>query len=414
MKHVLIIGGGASGMAAAVSAARHGAAVTVMEKKEMPGKKILSTGNGRCNLTNMDMKAVYFRGGNREAIERVLASFGAEDTLRFFGEMGLMVKTRGTLVYPANDQAAAVREALSLEMKRMGVRVSVHTAVKEAGYQNGIFFVKAEGPQGMIKETADALILSCGGKAAPALGSDGSGYLFSSSFGHSLVRPVPALVQLRSDESFLGKTSGVRADARISLLVEGEKAAEAEGEIQFTDYGLSGIAVFQTSRFAARAVSENRKVEAVLDFIPALSREEFASFLRGRRKVFAQNTAEEFLHGVFHRKLVPVILTRSRIRWKEKVEYLAEEQMEGLAAVCKAFRVRITGTNAFDQAQVCAGGIPLQEIKIPSMESVMVKNLYLTGELLDVDGMCGGYNLQWAWATGFLAGAAAARKGNHQ
>lgn len=397
-------------MTAAVSAARQGASVTVIEKKEMPGKKILSTGNGRCNLTNMNMGAVYYRGGDAQDIETVLSSFGAGDALRFFAELGLMTKKRGTLVYPANDQAAAVREALAMEMKRLGVQVCTLTEAKKVCKKKGRFYVQTEGEEGAADYTADAVILSCGGRAAPALGSDGTGYRLAASLGHSIVSPVPALVQLRSEEGFFGKISGVRADAKVCLYIDGRKAAEDEGEIQFTDYGLSGIAVFQVSRFAAAAVRENRQVKVELDFVPGMGEEQFAALLLSRKPVFAQNTAEEFLHGIFHRKLVPVLLTRSRIRWKEKVANLRERELAELAKVCKRFPIRISGTNSFDQAQVCAGGVPLCEIDKPAMESVLVTDLYLTGELLDVDGICGGYNLQWAWATGYLAGLSAAKK----
>ena len=251
---ILIAGGGASGMTAAIAAARRGARVTILEKKEMPG---------RCNLTNMDMEAVYFRGGDRGTIEQVLAAFGPEDTLRFFAELGLMTKARGTLVYPVCDQAAAVREALAMELKRLGVEVRTGVTVERAeagaeGFRLGL--VGADGTRASC--AGDALILATGGKAAPALGSDGSGYALAKKLGHTLVRPLPALVQLRSDAGFTGKLSGVRVEARVSLYVEGEDAASDTGEVQFTDYGLSGIPVFQVSRFAARALDRKKQVYA--------------------------------------------------------------------------------------------------------------------------------------------------------
>ena len=406
---ILIAGGGASGMTAAIAAARRGARVTILEKKEMPGKKILSTGNGRCNLTNMDMEAVYFRGGDRGTIEQVLAAFGPEDTLRFFAELGLMTKARGTLVYPVCDQAAAVREALAMELKRLGVEVRTGVTVERAeagaeGFRLGL--VGADGTRASC--AGDALILATGGKAAPALGSDGSGYALAKKLGHTLVRPLPALVQLRSDAGFTGKLSGVRVEARVSLYVEGEEAASDTGEVQFTDYGLSGIPVFQVSRFAARALDRKKQVYARLDFLPDMSREEVRRFLEERWPVFADNTAEEFLHGLFHRKLAPVLLSGSRIRWKEKMRDVDGDALSRLAGVCKSLRMDITDTNSFDQAQVCAGGVPLEEVCGETMESRLTPGLFLAGELLDVDGMCGGYNLQWAWTTGWLAGNSAA------
>lgn len=404
---ILIAGGGASGMTAAIAAARQGASVTILEKKEMPGKKILSTGNGRCNLTNTDMRAVYFRGGERETVDKILSKFGPEDTLRFFAGMGLMTKTRGTLVYPVNDQAAAVREALAMELKRLDVQVCTGVTAERIQRSKGCFHVFTSGAAGKHTYTGDALVLSAGGKAAPALGSDGSGYTLASSMGHTIVKPLPALVQLRSDESFLGKTSGVRADARIELYAGERPEASDTGEIQFTDYGISGIPVFQVSRFASDALSRGQNVKAVLDFMPGIPDRDFAVFLSGRKKIFSENTAEEFLHGLFHRKLAPVLLTRARIRWKEKMADVEDEALTRLAAVCKHFTINITGTNSFEHAQVCSGGVPLSEIEPDTMQSRIVEGLFIAGELLDADGMCGGYNLQWAWATGYLAGKAA-------
>lgn len=395
-------------MAAAVSAARRGASVTILEKKEMAGKKILSTGNGRCNLTNMDMKAVYFRGGDQESIQTVLSGFGSEDTLRFFSGMGLMTKTRGTLVYPCNDQAAAVREALSMELKRLGVQILTGTVVKKALSAKGRFCLEAEGPEGHVRQTGDRLILAMGGKAAPALGSDGSGYQTAADFGHRIIRPLPALVQLRSGDPSFKKLAGIRADAAVMLYIDDKPAASDQGEIQFTDYGISGIPVFQVSRFAAEALDRNQKVTAVLDLAPWSEGEELTQLFVRRQAVFLENTAEEFLHGIFHRKLAPVLLTRACIRWKEKVKQIDQESLKRLAAVCKRFEVPVAGTNSFEQAQVCAGGVPLDEICPETMESRICPGLYLTGELLDVDGMCGGYNLQWAWSTGYLAGMSAA------
>lgn len=397
-------------MTAAIAAARQGASVTILEKKEMPGKKILSTGNGRCNLTNMDMKAAYFRGGDPGTVKKVLASFGAEDTLRFFAGLGLLTKTRGTLVYPSNDQAASVREALAMELRRLHVDVRTGFAVCAAEQKEGRFHVTAKGPEGDVRLTGDALILAAGGMAAPALGSDGSGYRLAGSFGHRIIRPLPALVQLRSVESFLKKTAGVRTDGTVRLYADGRLAAQDTGEIQFTDYGLSGIPVFQVSRFASAALAEGRKVQAVLDLLPGLQPEELSALFEARRQTFAGNTAEEFLHGIFHRKLAPVLLTQSRIRWKDKVADIAPGAMQKLARVCKALELEITGVNRFDQAQVCAGGVDLTEVVPDTMESALVRGLYLTGELLDADGLCGGYNLQWAWATGYLAGRAAGQR----
>lgn len=407
MRKVLVIGGGAAGMTAAVFAARQGAYVTVLEQKDLTGKKILSTGNGRCNLTNLSMGPEYYRGGDSAFVGRVLEAFSAEDTLAFFESLGLETRARGTYVYPLSGQAAAVREALAMELRRREVQVLLKARARTLRRTKKGWEVRADVDGEERVCTADRVILAAGGRAFPALGSDGSGYTLAKMAGHSLEPVLPALVQLRSGEGFFKKLSGVRADACVRLLVEKEPVAEDTGEVQFTDYGLSGIPVFQVSRYASRALRQGRQVTAVLDFLPDRDREEVAAALKRRRGLFAENSAEEFLHGIFHRKLAAVLLTRSRVRWQEKAGELTEEMLGALTDMCKRFEVPVTGTNSFEQAQVCAGGVPLGEVRADTMESLAAPGLYLAGELLDVDGMCGGYNLQWAWATGAIAGRSA-------
>lgn len=404
-KKVAVIGAGASGITAAIAAAREGASVTLIEHKDRIGKKILSTGNGRCNFTNEYMKPDCFRGEDASIVRHVLEKFGTAETLRFFSEIGLVAKSKmGGYYYPKSEQASAVADVLSLELKRLDVTVLLDTHVTEIKKKKD-FFIKTDA--GNLN--ADCVILATGGKASSVLGSDGSGYALAKAFGHSIAPVVPALVQLQGKGTFFKQVSGVRADAKVSLYVDGIYTACDTGELQLTNYGISGIPVFQISRFASMALYEKKKCKVLIDFMPDMETTGLLSFFLTRKEQNVRKTAEEFLIGIFNKKLIPVLLYASGIDKKETAEKLTEEKLLKLAEKCKAFEIEITGTNSFEQAQVCAGGVRTGELDADTMQSKYVKDLYITGELLDVDGICGGYNLQWAWATGYIAGSHAAK-----
>lgn len=409
MNKIAVVGGGASGLVAAIAAARmnHQAQITIYEKKDSAGKKILATGNGRCNLTNKDMRTSCFRSENILFVENVLGKFGYEDTIAFFDSLGLMTKSRGYYVYPLSDQASTVLELLKLELKRLHVNICTDMQITEINPVSGGFSIKTDKDKKMKK--ADAVILACGGKANSKLGSDGSGYTLAKSLGHSMVPVVPALVQLKVKNHPFAKASGVRTDAGVTAICNGKEMASDHGELQITAYGISGIPVFQISRYIARALYEKHPAKVRIDFLPGQTEDQLLTLLLQRKKGRESMTCADYLIGIFHQKLIPRFLEQARIRMHTKVEELSMQQIESLVQVVKNTVVTIETTNGFDNAQVCAGGIRTEEIDVDTMESKYIKNLYLTGELLDVDGICGGYNLQWAWATGYLAGVAAAR-----
>lgn len=407
MKTIGIIGGGASGLAAAITAAREGGArVFILEHQEKAGRKLLSTGNGRCNLTNEKMEASCFRSREMKAVRQVLEYFGHEETLRFFHSLGLLTKSKNGYVYPRSAQAATVLRHLIQEAERLGVQIYTCIHVTGIRFQKGRFHIQA----GQKAYEADRVILSTGGKAAPVLGSDGSGYELASRLGHSLVPITPALVQLKIKNHPFSKASGVRVDAGVKILADGRCLSEDTGEVLLTAYGLSGIPVFQVSRYAAGALPEKKKVQAELDFLPDLSEDEIFHYFLKQKKTRGGLPASVFLNGIFPDKLVPGILALVQIPIRERAEKVSETVLRRLAYQCRHTRLLIEDTNGYDNAQVCAGGVDLKEIDCRTMQSRLVKGLYLTGELLDVDGICGGYNLQWAWATGYLAGKAAAKK----
>ena len=404
MRRVVVVGGGASGLVAAISAARNGAKVTLVEQKDQVGKKILSTGNGRCNLTNTYMGLQCFRGDDMSLVSEVIAKFGTEKTIRFFEDLGVLLKERNGYVYPFSDQASTILDALRLELKNLKIDVATEQKVKFITKRNSGFRVTTDNE----KFDCNAVILATGGKAAAVLGSDGSGYDLAKELGHHLSPVVPALVQLKGQGEYFKQIAGVRTQAKVSLYVNQEFTASDVGELQLTNYGISGIPVFQISRYVAKALYEQKKVYVDIDFLPQMDEEEFETWMQKRILNHGGKTAEEFAIGLFHKKIATMLLKEAKIPPQIVIKEVYEEKIHKFMKLCKCFRVTIQGTNDFEQAQVCAGGIKTTEVR-STMESIYHKDLYLTGELLDVDGMCGGYNLQWAWATGFIAGENAAK-----
>lgn len=402
---IAIVGGGASGLMAAYTAAGSGAAVTVYEKNDRVGKKLLSTGNGKCNFSNLEMDETHYYSDNTEFIKAVLARFGAVDIVRFFESAGMLSKDKNGYLYPYSEQASTVLDTFRILMKERNVRVRTGEMVTGiVGMRDEkIKVCTAEGT-----EVYDKVILACGGKAAPKTGSDGNGYELLRKLGHTIHKTVPALVQLQVKEDFMKAISGVRAECKLTLFVDGKKQASERGEIQFTDYGISGIVTFQISRIAAYALSENRQVHVSVDFLPNQTPEELENFIRAKKSNAGKEvTCEEFITGLLNKKLMMKFLSLLNISPAAKVSVLDEKAIKRLADICKDFKLTVKGTNSFEQAQVTAGGIPLKEVT-ENLESRILKNCFITGELLDVDGKCGGYNLQWAWATGYIAGKEAA------
>ena len=411
MKRILIVGGGASGMMAAIAAAKSGGKVTLLEKNKQVGKKILVTGNGRCNLTNRDQSLEHYRSSDPSFVARVLDQVGMYDTLRLFTEWGIFTRSRNGYLYPYSDQAASVAEVLRLEAERLGVKMALNTEALEILRTEEGFQVKTEG----WSYPADAVILTAGSKAAPETGSDGSGYQFAKELGHRMVKPLPALVQLRCREKFYEKLAGVRMDAKVDIFVGEELLASDQGEVQFTRNGISGIPVFQVSRYAVRALEEGKQVRAVLNLMPLFDKEQFLTFLRNRSEKNGYKTGEQFLTGLLPAKMGSCILERSGLgKSKKRAADWTEGEIRKILEAILAFETEITGSGDFTQAQVCSGGVELKEVRPETMESRIIPGLYFAGEVLDVDGACGGYNLQWAWSSGWLAGVSAAASGEEK
>ena len=408
----IIIGGGAAGLMAAITAAENGAGVTILEHMPRVGKKILSTGNGKCNLTNLDMRPDCYRCGTADFPMTAIGRFSVADTVSFFRRLGVVVTDRNGYVYPASGQAQTVLDALREKAESLGIRIVTECRPETVERDGTGFCVRTS--CGAFQ--GDFLILAAGSKAAPATGSDGSGYDLAASLGHKIVKPLPALVQLKCRGDFFRSIAGVRTEAEVSLYTAGKHGelgdllASDRGELQLTDYGISGIPVFQVSRYASEALDRKKRVLAVLDFFPSLKDEELFSLLKEQRMYLSDRKAEGFLNGIFHKKLAALFLKAAGVRGEEMAGRLSDKKLLAAAELIKRTVVEVTAANSFDKAQVCMGGVRVKDVDPCTMESRLVPGLYFAGEILDVDGICGGYNLQWAWSSGYAAGASATGK----
>ena len=494
-RKVIVAGAGASGLVAAIAAAREGAEVTVLEAMDRPGRKLLLTGNGRCNLTNMDpeLSARYYGSGQGLA-QSVTERFGAEQTRRFFEELGLLTIERNGYVYPYSMQSSAVLDVLLAELRRLKVKLKFNEKIVKVEKKEAVETVCAENQdskfeQGQEQEQkqkqkqdrignerrqsvcwevktsswsyqADAIVLACGSRCLPKTGSDGSGYRLAAQLGHRIITPRPALAALNCSGDFYASLAGVRCRARVMLLADGQPVKEEIGELQWTKYGVSGIVVFQLSRFAyaedlrrfdsacARQTGQSARQIGVqytlsIDLLPEFEHAYLTRLLSARASELSKETAAVLLKGMLHEKLIPIILAKARIqksqtcrdlfhphcdgasaRIKESqtgrelsdatgagksqlIEKSSDGTIDKLVSCMKAFTIPVTGVRSFDECQACSGGVDCREIVGETLESKLHRNLYFAGELLDVDGPCGGYNLQWAWASGYIAGQAA-------
>lgn len=411
MKSVAVIGGGASGMMAAVSAAENGAKVSVFERNDRIGKKILMTGNGKCNFSNRKLGMEHYNGMYKERLPEIFSQFTVEDTTAFFHRAGMLTRERNGYLYPFSEQASTVLDILRLELNRrqVDIRLTSYIDRVEKDKCNGNFLLWTDGK----KESFDSVIIACGGAAAPKTGSDGNGYLLAKSLGHPLVECVPALVQLRCRDTFCKALAGVRCEARLRLMDKNRILQEERGELQFTEYGISGIPVFQFSRRAAYMLKSRQEIPVYLDLLPDYDDAGYRKFCQQRIRNRDGKNMEEFLLGMANKKVNMVLLKQAGFRPQEMAIKEEERKLQALLASYRVLCVHVTGTNSFEHAQVTAGGVDMRGVAA-TMESTSVQGLYFAGEILDVDGRCGGYNLQWAWTSGHIAGRNAAQQGEER
>lgn len=400
---IIVIGGGASGMIAAIAAAKNGANVIILEKNDRVGKKILSTGNGKCNLTNLDFSLDKYFSTDAYKLPEYFGKFNEKSTISFFGECGLMLKNKSGYIYPGCEQASVVLDVLRHMLDVFNIKEITNAGVMSIVKKDNKFHVKAD------KEyIADRVILACGsmagvsGKDKNAPGE--SGYGLAKQLGHSIVPVLPSLVQVECEEEFFSAIAGVRAEGTVTVYDELNAIARDNGEIQLTNYGISGIPVFQLSGLISRSLREKKKLYAVLDFMPELDEEAFTEFIKGRISSFRGETVESYFLGTINKKITTLIIKLGGLKPTDIVSEEIDEKLYTASIMMKQFVVTIKATKGIENAQVCTGGVRLSEVD-DRLASLKCDGLYLCGEMLDVDGKCGGYNLQWAWTSGFIAGS---------
>lgn len=407
-KQVIVIGGGASGIMAAITAARMGAKVTILERNPRIGKKILATGNGRCNYTNIHADISCYQGLNPRFAHSALAGFTVQETLNFFERLGITPKIEELgKVFPMSDQASSVLDVLMYELKETGVNIVCEAYVRSIAQKKNAFIVKLENN---AEFKGDSVILAAGGKAMPSSGSDGNAYEIAEKLGHSLTAIFPALVQLKLEGGFFKQIEGVKFVGTAQILHDHKTVAQDSGDILFANYGVSGPPILQISRKAGQLLQENKEVLLKLTILDKFTKEKLRELLTARFQNSPRKTLELSLVGLINKRLIPVLLKEAGITdLKCPAANVSAKERERILAILQDWRFAVRGTKSWPSAQVTAGGIATSELNPNTLESKIVKGLFFAGEIIDIDGLCGGFNLQWAWSSGFIAGTNAAQ-----
>ncbi|MBR0113389.1 MAG: aminoacetone oxidase family FAD-binding enzyme [Clostridia bacterium] len=401
MKHydLCIAGACASGLAAALSAAKNhpGIRIAVLEKLPRTGKKILVTGNGRCNLTNVN--AVPGSYNNPAFAAPILEKYSPEKVIGFFGSLGLLTYTDSAgRVYPRSNTASSVLDSLRFAAEKYGIDIFTETPVTSAVKKDGEFIINNE-------FSSDKFIIATGGKASSPQGSDGSGYPLAKSFGHIITPLFPSLVPVNTKPDEVRGLKGVRA-ANVRLTFSAEDInASSEGELLFTENGISGICAMELASFAAKAVAKKIPAYIKVDFLPEMAEESLEKYLSDTARSKCGEPIDSFLTGILPKPLGIAVLKKAQVYLGgSQVEEISAGMAKAIAKEIKEFTLTVTGTKGFENAQVTKGGVDTSDINPETMESLLVPGLYFCGEINDIDGLCGGFNLQWAFASGLLAG----------
>ena len=396
---IAVIGGGASGLMAAITAKKSGKEVIILERKDRILKKVLITGNGRCNITNVNANISNYFGKNISSVENILNRFTPQDTMDFFNELGIVCneENRGK-VYPLSGQASSVVDALRFEAEKLGIKIETEFYVRKIEKDGFKFKIYSEDKK---KIEAGRVILAAGGQSYPELGSNGSGFELAKELGHSVTKLSPSIVQLKTEKNQVKGLQGIKTDVAVTAYGDNKKICTYDGELLFTDYGISGNVVFNISF----VMPLYKNVEFEIDFMEKFDYNELYEMLKERKRILSHLTMENYFNGMINKKLGQFLSKVSGIEKLSKpVKDLNDSDIRKLCTVLKKYRVKILETTGFKNAQVTAGGVSLDEVNTETLESKIVKGLYFSGEVLDVYGECGGFNLQWAWASGHIAG----------
>ncbi len=403
---VLVVGGGASGLAAAISSARKGAKTAILERLPRVGKKILVTGNGRCNFSNVSLHQKKYHGTDPSFVRYVFSQFSSSQIVDFFDELGILSKKEESgRIFPRCDQAGAVLDVLRYEYKRLGVDEFCSHEVVEIQKMKDSFVIKScDGAEFHSKK----VIISTGGKASPQFGSDGSGFALAQKMRHTIIDPYPSLVQIKFKDGYPKHLKGIRSDARISLYSNESLIDTQEGEILFTGYGISGIPVLQLSRYIHHPKIKDKPMILHIDFFPEIQFNDLKKMLIRRFQRSADKNVQDAMIGLINKRMILQTLSLAEINNAKLSSELNIAEVEKLTHQLKDRRFAIKGTLSWRDAQVTAGGVATKEINERTLESKIIPGLYFAGEVIDIHGDSGGYNLAWAWASGYVAGMYAA------
>jgi len=399
MYDVVVVGGGASGVVAALQSKTPKNKVLILERNADCLKKLLITGNGRCNYFNENQDSSNYFTSNRELLQKIITDDNVKLVKSFFEKLGIIPKIREGYYYPFSNQAITIKNILLNEIKNKNIIIKNNFLVLGIKKEDDKFIINSESEVIECKK----LVIATGSYAYPKTGSTGMGYQFLKDFGHTIIEPLPALVQVNAKFKYLKEWAGVRSDVKLSLYEDDILLAEEVGEAQFTDYGISGICTFNLSYWISKGFFMGKREVIKINFLPFVLDDRY-EWLNTYNKQISKRTLLELLEGLLNYKLARIILKVSSLPENKYFEELSYDERERLVTNLFEMGLEITGTKSFDSSQVCSGGVSLDEVNLSNCESKLVKDLYIAGELLDLTGKCGGYNLTIAWLSGLLIG----------
>lgn len=405
MLKIGIIGGGASGIMAALSAYDTNTEVTIFEKKDRIGKKLLVTGNGRCNFTNLNLSSSYYYCEDTNFITNALDTFGNTDLINFFMGLGLLVKEKNGYCYPASEQASSVLDVLRIALNEKNIIIKTEIEITDISKTTGGYLLKTSLGEEMLY---DRVIISAGGRSGLSKNEKCNSHDLCKKLGLKVTKLYPALTQIKCEGFNFKAISGVRQECDLFVNVDNETTMKQHGEVLFNDTGLSGIVAFQVSHHVGTMLDIKKHPAITLDLLPNVSEEALKQFVITKKLLYPSISLEDFFTGFLNKKLNIEIIKQFGLRPSDKISDIDENTLIELSLVMKCFTVSATGTGTFEQSQVTGGGVDINQVNA-NFEVIDSPGLFITGELLDVDGICGGYNLQWAFTTGYIAGKQAAK-----